>query len=366
MVMEKSKVVLLECYDYDVTKLKKSLKKGLKLLNFDFSKLKKSIFLKPNLCLPVEPCHHITTNPLVLDALIQIIHEESLKDIVIGDTAIGSTSQRNPENLWKKTGLSSLNCERTLLNDLSHNIKIHHINIDNLDFPLPISDDIFSSHVINIPKFKTHGYMMLSGCVKNLYGILSGDSKKLFHKIAQNKTRFAKLLLEIYNKVDCKLHIVDGIWGIEGDGPGVKGIPKKINLIALSQDGIALDHILAEIMGVPSHNIPTNFYSEFNKEILLLGDPIENFKKHQFQLPLIDDHQDRIVEYAIKLKRSQIYIDRKHCKICGMCVKNCPMEALKKTKNGIEINKNKCINCLVCMETCLHGAVLCKRIPLFI
>ena len=52
--------------------------------------------------------------------------------------------------------------------------------------------------------------------------------------------------------------------------------------------------------------------------------------------------------------------------ICGMCVKNCPMEALKKTKNGIEINKTKCINCLVCMETCLHGAVLCKRIPLFI
>ena len=43
MVMEKSKVVLLECYDYDVTKLKKSLKKGLKLLNFDFSKLKKPV-----------------------------------------------------------------------------------------------------------------------------------------------------------------------------------------------------------------------------------------------------------------------------------------------------------------------------------
>ena len=40
------------------------------------------------------------------------------------------------------------------------------------------------------------------------------------------------------------------------------------------------------------------------------------------------------------------------CIACGICVKNCPNEAIKLENNVAVIDYSKCTNCGTCMEKC--------------
>ncbi|MGD9581834.1 MAG: NADH-ubiquinone oxidoreductase-F iron-sulfur binding region domain-containing protein, partial [Vampirovibrionia bacterium] len=51
-------------------------------------------------------------------------------------------------------------------------------------------------------------------------------------------------------------------------------------------------------------------------------------------------------------------IDPEHCVKCGLCVKNCPVEAITGSKQtGYVINKNTCIKCGRCADVCKFDAV---------
>lgn len=51
--------------------------------------------------------------------------------------------------------------------------------------------------------------------------------------------------------------------------------------------------------------------------------------------------------------RKKAIVDKNYCAACGVCVKNCPLGAIK-IVNGIaaEIDENKCVGCGRCKKAC--------------
>lgn len=52
-----------------------------------------------------------------------------------------------------------------------------------------------------------------------------------------------------------------------------------------------------------------------------------------------------------------IYHNKSHCIGCGECVKNCPVDALLATPDGINLDRDKCTKCLKCTGLCYAGAL---------
>ena len=47
-----------------------------------------------------------------------------------------------------------------------------------------------------------------------------------------------------------------------------------------------------------------------------------------------------------------IYLHKDRCIKCGMCLKNCPQNAIREINNYPEVSKNNCINCYRCIHHC--------------
>ena len=60
------------------------------------------------------------------------------------------------------------------------------------------------------------------------------------------------------------------------------------------------------------------------------------------------------------------WIDKKNCTGCGICVRECPVNAISIKEGKAEINMEKCIRCGKCHDICPQGAVRhdSEKIPL--
>jgi hypothetical protein len=103
--------------------------------------------------------------------------------------------------------------------------------------------------VISLPKFKTHGLTVVTGAIKNSYGILPGAQKARLHKIAGNPARFHDLVVEVFRLRVPDLFIVDAVVGMEGNGPASPDL-REIGLILAADNAVAMDAVMAAMMGL--------------------------------------------------------------------------------------------------------------------
>lgn len=55
---------------------------------------------------------------------------------------------------------------------------------------------------------------------------------------------------------------------------------------------------------------------------------------------------------------SHMKINSEKCKKCGLCAKNCPVEAITGDREtGYKIDEEKCIKCGACQKNCHFGAI---------
>jgi ferredoxin len=205
---------------------------------------------------------------------------------------------------------------------------------------------------------KTHGLTGVTLCVKNLYGCIPGALKQGYHKVLPNPRAFSRFLVRLHSEIAPRLNIVDGIVGLEGEGPGASGHPIPAGLILAGASACAVDIVASEMMGFRPYDIPTNRYSGIRRaEIETVGsgrdDQISFRKPLSANFPYLR-HFERL------LPRSRISFDPERCVRCGLCREKCPAGAIA-FNPGPGCNHERCIHCYCCMEVCPHSAVYLRE-----
>ena len=171
--------------------------------------------LKPNLLLGDKPERGSTTHPQFFKAVGSVFRSAGY-DLAYGD----SPGFGSPQNAVRASGLSEIASVLDIgLADF----------VTGLDLPNPEGDLMKQftlalgltqvDGVVNLPKFKTHGLMRLTGAVKNLFGCLPGVQKAAFHARLQDEAKFGQMLVDLATLIAPQLHIMDAVWGMEGNGP---------------------------------------------------------------------------------------------------------------------------------------------------
>jgi uncharacterized protein (DUF362 family) len=330
---------------------------------------KKRILLKPNMLGAYEPDRAVTTHPVVLEVIIDLLLEHD-KEVIVGDSPGGTTSV---QQVYQKTGLKEL-AERKqvqLVNFSEYGVvnkKTQHHNFG-------ISKYIFEADaVINVAKYKTHSLMYYTGAVKNLYGTIPGLKKSDYHKQNPDLKAFSSVISELYMaiKPQVVLNIVDGIIGMEGEGPSA-GVVRDFKVMFASESGGALDTVAARMMGFKKEQlkyIEAVLQAEgISEKEIQLEERWQSFQYKNVKIKRVSTFI-KILAYSPKVLKN---IFRKlynyypaindNCKLCKVCVNSCPVQAIS-VKEGAtkpEINYEKCIKCMCCHELCPYQAVYIKK-----
>lgn len=367
-----SKVVIYNA-EYEKESLKNKIRNALKY--FDLPEFKaKRILIKPNLLMASSPDKAITTHPVLIEAIIEILKEKEAGEIFIGDTP-GNTST-NLDYLYKITGIKEI-AERQKVN-LVNLYTYGVINIKSeVAGNIPITKFIKDvDYIINVPKLKTHTFMLMTCVIKNTFGLVPGMNKSRMHAIAINPENFAKILVEIFNEVNPVINIVDGIIGMEGEGPSA-GNPRKFGKIIIGKDPVAVDVVSSLLLGYKPEEIYTNVIAhkkglgeiELDK-IEIIGEEkdkiynpdVAKVKSFYNLSKKVPSFMGNIASFLYnKLIRQYPVIEDEKCIKCRICENSCPNKAITYTPERMIIDYKKCISCFCCHELCPQKAIRLEK-----
>ena len=189
-----------------------------------------------------------TTDPIVVEALIQKLKELSVKIYVVESDAMLT----NADKAFKKTGMKDM-CEGNGVEYLN----LRHLK-DKVEVAIPNGEALRSvtvprivadSAVVSAAKLKTHKDTGVTLGMKNMFGLLPDKFKGKYHLKG-----ISKVVTDINLVLRPVLTVIDGFVGMEGPGP-ISGTPVKTNLIISGKDVVATDATACRIMGINPHEI---------------------------------------------------------------------------------------------------------------
>lgn len=330
------------------------------------------VLLKPNLLCGKPPEKGVSPHPSIIEAVIKLVNEVGAKPL-IGDSP-------SIESLEKAAAIAGIK-ETAIRNGAELVAFNHSIPVNpplNASFKrIELSEEALSADaLINLPKLKTHVQMILTLAIKNLFGCVVGKRKAQWHlHIGTNEDMFAELLVDIYQILQPRLTVVDGIVAMEGNGPG-SGTLRSLGVIILGNNCLAIDMVISRLVGLYPQQMPTNkaairkgLKPSRIEEIEILGDSIEQHKVSDFVLPRPVNVTWNIPASIYQKLKSYFgifpRIDRDKCSLCRLCAEVCPAKALRQTNSRMKVNYNKCISCFCCQENCPQGAIKAKQGWLF-
>jgi uncharacterized protein (DUF362 family)/NAD-dependent dihydropyrimidine dehydrogenase PreA subunit len=321
----------------------------------------KKVVIKPNVLRTSKPEEHIVTHPAVLFAVIEKVESMAPREIIVGDNP-GLFNYGDNENSFEQTGL--MTAAKGYYKNFGDTTV--HLSFNPAFMPeIGVSKEIMDADIlISLPKFKTHGLTVLTGAIKNSYGILPGAQKARLHQLAGSPERFHELIVEVFRLRVPDLFIMDAVVGMEGNGPASPEL-RDIGLILASNNAVALDAVVARMMAVEPGRLR---FLQKAKEFGL-GD----FESHTIQI----NGKMRVVENfklpplggeAItgnpafqQLMTAHSHVtpqaDPKLCTACGACLDHCPVAALTLQETLPVVNAETCIACFCCQEICPEKAI---------
>ncbi len=376
---KKSKVALVACEDYDQERVQDGVTRCLELLGGVKAMVKPGghVLIKPNLLIPIAPKRAVTTHPEVVRALIRAVQEVTDK-ISVGDCPMFA----KPESALRRCGLLEVINERGVRSaNMAESVVIQGPEGRRFKRFEIVKEASEADLLINAFKLKTHGLSGLTLAIKNIFGVVPGLEKSKWHLKAQDHIEMNSMLVDLFEAVrshreftSTVLHLCDGVVGLEGEGPGPAGTPRKVGVIAASTDAVALDAVLSRLVGFDVEEVLTTpiaaerglGVAELDR-IEIVGESLgdlslsgagftrnrgslasgEAFTKWPFTHTFF---RDRMVE------RPKIVADR--CTGCGECRKVCAAKAI--TLGGepkkAQIDTTLCIRCYCCIEVCQYEA----------
>jgi len=324
-----------------------------------FVKDGETILVKPNLLQASEPGKSVVTHPDFVKTVVEVLEKKDI-EIIVGDSPGGRMSEGKLKKLYEKSEYLQLEEETSA--KLNYNTNSKKISFDgrvkkSFEF-LELSQEV--DGIINLPKLKTHSLTVFTGAVKNSYGLIHGLSKAAYHGQFKKLNDFGKLLLDISDSVSPRLSLMDGIWGMEGDGPAA-GEPIKAECVIASKDPVVCDYAACKVVGIPAEKVPTLYEADYDEgKIECIKRQPNSFEK-EFDYPSGGSTPWWVPDYLSDFF-SNLYLDRPElnrdrCTQCWDCEEICPAAAIKKKSYGPKISWLKCIRCCCCAEVCPEEAL---------
>jgi len=362
----KSKVAVYRCVGYQPALVQEQLRQAIGSLGGmeQFIRRGSSVLVKPNLLMAQPPEAGITTHPEVVRAVVRMLKELGCR-VYVGDSpSVWGKYIENLDDLYSISGIKQV-C-------IDEGVELVSLEKRRMRESFPLASFLDQcDHLVNVAKFKTHELMLITGAIKNLFGLVSGTFKTELHKRNFDPEEFAGVLVDIYSQVKPSLNIIDGILAMEGDGPATSGKLRDLNLLIAGSDAVAVDSVMADIIGIKPRDCFTTReaadrglgqaelgaieivgegYRDFKIKPFLLP---ESSKKIKLAKPLLNAISRFIRYYPFVLKRK--------CLRCLACVKICPGKCIKLEKRGIVFDYTKCIACFCCQEACPAAAIKVKK-----
>jgi uncharacterized protein (DUF362 family)/NAD-dependent dihydropyrimidine dehydrogenase PreA subunit len=370
---QRSVVSIERCTDYHYPRVNQAVKNAVDALGGmnNFVKPGQKVLLKTNFLTALPPERAATTHPAVVKAVIELAQEAG-GIVSIGDSpALSSalTVARKSGNLKvaREMGVPVINFEDPVEVPVSEGKIFRKIEV--------AQEAIDADVVINLPKLKTHDLLPLTLAVKNIFGCVVGRNKARWHvQAGHDVSYFARMLAELCALVNPAINIMDGIVGMEGNGPR-NGDPRQIGLILASPDAVALDRVVQEVLGLRQEELITTVVGgEIGLgendlyRIECRGERSEEVKIDGFNIP-IRTQQKQILGKTLRwlFKDSFTYrpvINHRLCSRCGICLEACPLNIISykpSAREGkeklVQIDYQRCIHCFCCQENCTEGAI---------
>ncbi len=369
-------VTLQKCDQYQYEEIKKALKQNIDHLG-GLSKYvtpNEKVLLKINLLMKKNPEEGVTTHPTFVQALGDILRDHGCT-VIIADSPGGPFNKTLLKGVYKACGIEKIATDSGFR--LNYNTKETISEFPNGTIltqitAMEVLDEV--DKIISVSKLKTHGMMKFTGAVKNMYGIIPGLIKAEYHFKYPELKNFSNMLVDICSYKTPVLSFMDGIVGMEGDGPS-SGDLRKIGAVIASSSPYALDVIACRLVNIDPLEVPTIQRSIERKlvpkdfsEIILRGRSLEDFSLEPFKTPEITDINfvnGRVPKFLEGPLNSLLLpkptFDHKQCISCGDCGKVCPAQVIMfKNKKPYADLKN-CIRCFCCQELCPVKAVHVKH-----
>ncbi len=328
-----------------------------------FVKPGQKVLLKPNLLSAKEPSRAITTHPEIVAAVARKVREIGA-DVIVGDSPGGA--KRGVRRVWKNTGMLEM-AEREKIELVNFEASgVEKFSIDGRDYYLA-KPAIEADLIISLAKLKTHILTLMTGAIKNVFGLIPGFRKANYHKEFPRPNDFAQVIVDILSLKTPTLTILDAILSMEGDGPS-SGTPRWTNLLLASSDPVALDAVAAEIIGLNPSRVPTTRIASeaglgigWPEAIDIVGERLADVKIPDFKLTS-NRKLELIPKFLWKLLAPYVWvrpaISEEICTNCYSCVNSCPTGALRVGIRKIPIfDYDLCINCWCCHELCPEKSV---------
>lgn len=379
-------ISLASCQDYNRQKISEAIRDVLKPWNgmSGFVKPGQRVALKPNLLLGASPEQCICTHPELVRAVAELVREAGGEPFIIDSPGAAIAYKSSSlKRVYEKCGLADLGIP------LNKDDTYRFIPVPNgrIVKRIEIINPLLEADVIiNLPKVKTHSFMILTCAVKNMFGAIPGYLKVGYHSKLKTPDQFGAMLLDILEIVKPTLTIVDGIRGMEGEGPS-GGNPKDLGVLIAGTDPIATDFVVCKLIGFPPEKVP--YMALAQKENLCpacLTDIDLQMEKdwdsypvgftppstmsgkalHGFYPTLLRIFKP-FLNYAFTLRPE---VSKDLCVGCGACARACPERIIEmqKTKDGNNIayiRRRNCIRCYCCHEMCPYKAIRLKKSLLY-
>ena len=362
-----SRVALVACPSYEPEMLEGALRRGLSLLGGidSFISWGERILIKPNLLSAAPPSRAVCTHPMVFEVLCRILSDAGAS-IRYGDSPGFGT----PQATIKATGYWGV-ADRfgAVMADFTSQIKIDHPRGSLLKSMVLCPAVQECDAIISVSKLKTHGLTRMTGAVKNCFGCVPGLLKGEYHLRMPDIRHFSRALLDICSRVSPRLHIMDAVVAMSGNGPR-SGDPCPLGALLLSRDAVALDRAACRLIHLPAHTVPTitsalSVENCVEDDLDLAGDDMSTLSRPDFDIPRtsVDVLASRrhFPQFLKRHVSPKPLIDPRLCSRCGICERICPVSPKAMIRPDAHhpprADMDHCIRCYCCQELCPSGAI---------
>lgn len=376
----KTRVSIRHCDGYSERQLDENFRRVLEDIGFDPGCFRGArVALKPNMLSASAPEKAVVTHPAFFAAAVRLVKAHGGKPVLVESPAFQSI-----EKVSKKTGYDSIIYAEKL--EVWDNSTVAVImNHDGRKFRrFEVAKPLVEADILlNLPKIKTHAITRLTCAVKNLFGTIPGLAKSQWHMKARTRAEFPELIVDLYGAIrsvfsgkKMMLHLVDGIIGMEGHGPGLSGTPHRLNIVIAGTDAVAVDRVVAHVTGLDAGGVSTISSASARglgagrlEDITIEGESLAEVTARDFSAPVSGFSsrlQDRVL--GIDALRN-LCVERpvpvpERCTLCYQCKSICPAGAIGTAEGGSRIPRydyTACIRCYCCMEICPEAAIRLRK-----